>query len=978
MSQVPPIVAEATAVAEAFGARLHALADGTLVITLSGRGAATDQAARAARCALALRSAQPAARVVLCTGRCEVGARVPTGEVIDRAARLSRAVADSRRAAPAVHLDEVTSALLDIRFDVRPGPHGPELHGEQEMFDTARTLLGRRTPFVGRERELAALEAVVAEARSEEVARVVLVTAPPGTGKSRLRRELLHRLRERGEPAQVWLGRGDPVRSGAPFGMIADALRSAAGLDAGEPIDASRRKLEARVARRLGPADAPRVAAFLGAIAGVPFPASVELAAARSDATLMTDQVTRAFHDLLEAECAAAPLLFVLEDLHWGDLPSTKLLDATLRGLADRPLVVLALARPEVADVFPRLWAERSLQQIRLGELPRKSGERLVREVLGARVPEARIDQIVARAAGNALYLEELIRAEANGDGDALPETVLAMVQARFATLDDEARRALRAASIFGLEFRLPGVAALLGARAEDVAVPLDELCEREIVERRSAGRIDAAFGFRHALVREAAYASLTPADRALGHRLAAAWLEEVGERDAVVLAEHAERGERLAEAARWYRRAAEQALEANDVAAALARAERGVACGAAGEDLGGLRRVQADAHGMRGESTAAEVRAIEAIELLGEGSAAWLHAVAALLAIRGRRGRFAEVISWVDRLRVLAPEARDEAEALTLALLVAAAELLIGGRPDIADPLIAHVEKRLLPRIAVAPHIVARFARARAMRHMYGGDLGGALEAFDAAARAYETIGDRRGALVQQNNAALVLLELGEDEEAERRLHDGLVLAARAGLDAEGTYGRNSLGRVLRQRGDLEGARAEAARALAEAEARNDPRLEGSVRQYRAETLAAAGDLEGAMVEMQRALGLLQSFRAVHLEAIGAHAELLLRAGRVAEALAAAREGMALLTAEGGGMAEGESRLRLSFVQALEAAGETAAAREALRAALASLFARAGRIQDARLRRSFLERVRENARLVALAAEWQEPLPGG
>jgi predicted ATPase len=287
----------------------------------------------------------------------------------------------------------------------------------------------------------------------------------------------------------------------------------------------------------------------------------------------MTDQVTRAFRDLLAAECAQAPLLLVLEDLQWGDLPSTKLVDATLRSLADRPLVVLALARPEVADVFPRLWIERPFQQIRLGELPRKAGERLVREVLGERVPKERVDRIVARAAGNALYLEELIRAEANGDGDALPETVLAMVHVRLSSLGDEVRRALRAASIFGVEFRLPGVAALLGARAEDVALSLDELCDREIIERRSAGRIDAAFGFRHALFREAAYAALTPADRALGHRLAAAWLEGAGERDAMVLAEHAELGERHADAVRWYRRAAEQALEANDVDAALARA---------------------------------------------------------------------------------------------------------------------------------------------------------------------------------------------------------------------------------------------------------------------------------------------------------------------------------------------------------------------------------------------------------------------
>src|SRR6185369_14600499 len=80
-------------------------------------------------------------------------------------------------------------------------------------------------------------------------------------------------------------------------------------------------------------------------------------------------------------------------------------------------------------------------------------------------------------------------------------------------------------------------------------------------------------------MVREAAYAMLTPADRALGHRLAGRWLERLGERDAMMLAEHLERGGLPARASGWYRRAAEDALEGNDLEAVLARADRGLAC---------------------------------------------------------------------------------------------------------------------------------------------------------------------------------------------------------------------------------------------------------------------------------------------------------------------------------------------------------------------------------------------------------------
>src|SRR6185369_14735642 len=72
-----------------------------------------------------------------------------------------------------------------------------------------------------------------------------------------------------------------------------------------------------------------------------------------------------------------------------------------------------ALARPEVLDLFPRLWEERDLQQIRLPELTRKAAERLVRQVLGDDVDAATVDRVVDLAAGNAFYLEEPIRAVA-------------------------------------------------------------------------------------------------------------------------------------------------------------------------------------------------------------------------------------------------------------------------------------------------------------------------------------------------------------------------------------------------------------------------------------------------------------------------------------------------------------------------------------------------------------------------------------
>ena len=86
---------------------------------------------------------------------------------------------------------------------------------------------------------------------------------------------------------------------------------------------------------------------------------------------------------LLAAQCAAAPLVLVLEDLQWGDLPTVHLVDTALRLLPDAPLFVLATARPEVTDLFPSLWAERDARTITLAGLTRKASEKLVRAALG-------------------------------------------------------------------------------------------------------------------------------------------------------------------------------------------------------------------------------------------------------------------------------------------------------------------------------------------------------------------------------------------------------------------------------------------------------------------------------------------------------------------------------------------------------------------------------------------------------------------
>jgi len=88
------------------------------------------------------------------------------------------------------------------------------------------------------------------ECVAEPMARAVVVTGAAGVGKSRVRYELVKRLGERaGERPEIWIGRGDPLRAGTPYGLIAPALRRAAGIRDGEPAEIQRQKLRARVMR---------------------------------------------------------------------------------------------------------------------------------------------------------------------------------------------------------------------------------------------------------------------------------------------------------------------------------------------------------------------------------------------------------------------------------------------------------------------------------------------------------------------------------------------------------------------------------------------------------------------------------------------------------------------------------------------------------------------------------------------------------
>jgi eukaryotic-like serine/threonine-protein kinase len=534
--------------AEASGGRIEPLVDGSVLVTIAGTEIATDLAARAARCALALRACGEGRPMALSTGWGEVTGKLLLGDAIDRSARrLARAALPERGRAEAglqpIAIDDVTAGLLDGRFEVKDGEHGFELERELELSKGARGLLGKPTSCVGRDRELATLRALFDECVEEPVARVALVTAGPGIGKTRLAHELIRELPA--SPVEVWIGRGDSLRSGSSFSLLGQVLRGVARIREREPPALRQKKLRERVARHVPASEQVRVTEFIGEIVGTLFPdeESAALRAARKDAQLMSEQMMRAWEDFIAAECAAHPTLIVLDDLHWGDPQTVRFIGAALASLKSIPWMVLGLARPEVHELFPKLWVERDAQQIRLDQLTRRAGERLVRQVLGPSVDPQTVERLLAMADGNPFYLEEPIRAVAQGKGDALPETVVAMVESRIEAFEAEARRVLRAASVFGEVFWQGGVEALLGdvPRGGKADQWISLLVAREVLVHRPGSRYpgETELAFRHALLRAGAYAMLTERDRVLGHKLAAAYLEVQGESDPMVLAEH-------------------------------------------------------------------------------------------------------------------------------------------------------------------------------------------------------------------------------------------------------------------------------------------------------------------------------------------------------------------------------------------------------------------------------------------------------
>jgi DNA-binding CsgD family transcriptional regulator/tetratricopeptide (TPR) repeat protein len=484
--------------------------------------------------------------------------------------------------------------------------------------------------FVGRERELGQLERAL-DATQAGSGTTALVTGEAGIGKTRLASELATRARD--ARFEVLLGRSiDLVGTELPYHPFVEAL---------------------------------------GSLGAVP----------RVDGRTAGSQL-RVFQETLAPlfdRAAAAPLLLVLEDLHWADTSTLDLVVFLAHNLHGRRVLLLATFRADELSSAERMR--------RLAERVRRSGSALVLELgplqrdelaalLAARAdapPSAALtDAIVARSEGNPFFAEELFAAADDQTGE-LPRGLRDLLLQRVARLDPATQSLLRLAAAAGSDVGYPLLRAVAELPERDVRESLRRAVEHDVlVAEQAAG----SFRFRHALLAEAIYATILPGEREelhtrLAHELAGSAAAPAE------LARHWAAAGRTAEALAASVEAARQAEAVFGLAEAHAHLERALALWHAVPDAAEFAQLDLAELCSRGaelaSQTGAASRAVElarrAIELVGEQDpprAARLHvSLGRYLHQSGRADIVLDAFARAVELAPAQPPSAERAEAL-------------------------------------------------------------------------------------------------------------------------------------------------------------------------------------------------------------------------------------------------------------------------------------------------------------------------
>lgn len=678
-------------------------------------------------------------------------------------------------------------------------------------------------PLFGRDAELARLTAAIAVGAAEGRGQVVVVRGDAGLGKSRLVAEAAAHAAADGVRVQ----RIAFVDFGGATRHVARALVPL--------VD------DAWLART--EAVAPQRFAALGAVLGRPLPAELRARHhaldVRSRAAAWRDAVAAAVIDA----AGRTPHLLVIEDLHWCPREELALVAGLIDATAAAPVTVLITSRPD-ADLLgasaPWRDAPAGVAPIELDLAPLGDADAArLAAALGA--PAEIAGQAIARAGGNPLFLEELVAAADEQPG-ALPGTIHSLVLARLDRLSPDDHEAAQVASVLGAAFALTALRAMLG----DAAYAPTALIDRGILTDGDP------LGFRHALIRDGAYASL-PRDRrrALHARAAAV----VGADDALLRARHLDqaddpgavaayldaaageaRGLRLESARGLLERAAAIAVGPARCPVELARGELAVDAGRHHDALAAYRAAAtaATTAEQRARAALGEAAAHRALSAYQPGLDALARADAALAdaAPALADAVAAELRAWVHYQRASLYFAMSRLEASW-----AEAERAQRLAADSGSPVL---RSRALSALGDAAYATRTFAEAR--------------DAFDRTLTLCEAHGMSRYAIPNRIMLAQCYFWLGDraqaDAHGQRALTEALEIRHGFGV----MFARHSLALFAQIDGELDRAEHELRAALALARELGTLRFEIELTTQLAEIeLARGGDAAAAVRDSAR-----------------------------------------------------------------------------------------------------------------------------
>jgi class 3 adenylate cyclase/tetratricopeptide (TPR) repeat protein len=399
-------------------------------------------------------------------------------------------------------------------------------------------------PLVGRQDTLAQLEWAFDRAVTERSCRLISILGAPGIGKSRLAHEFVVRL---GEQATVVRGRCLPYGEGITFWPLAAMVKQAAGIREGDGAEDA----VAKLTTVLEPDDDPRtVAETIAQLTGL---RGTRGAVEAVQEIGFETEGFWAVRTLFARLARDRPLVAVLDDAQWAEPTLLALVEHVAHHAASVPILLLCVGRPEFLERQPD-WGQ-SLERgttLRLEPLDEAASDRLIAELLGeAKSLDVR-DRIAETAEGNPLFVEQMIsmlidegllveeggRWVAVGDLDTIrvPPGIHALLAARLERLDADERAVLGRAAVIGQIFYV-GALEVLAPPALVSRIPslLRELVHKELVRPgHSDFEDEGAYEFRHLLIRDAAYESLSKESRADLHARFAEWFEgRAGDRSA-------------------------------------------------------------------------------------------------------------------------------------------------------------------------------------------------------------------------------------------------------------------------------------------------------------------------------------------------------------------------------------------------------------------------------------------------------------